>query len=140
MANMGAEVGATTSTFPYSSNMRSYLKATGRSAVAAAADDAASKGFLAADEGAEYDDIIEIVSVSFISHSVTKFDLPRIFPSSNRPLTAHLLRISLHRYRSSDNLSRRMAGRMNSLQPLLDLVQTALMKIWYEVSIPHISC
>jgi aconitase A len=63
MANMGAEVGATTSTFPYSSNMRSYLRATGRSAVAEAADEAASKGFLSADEGAEYDDIIEIVSV-----------------------------------------------------------------------------
>ena len=61
MANMGAEVGATTSTFPYSSNMRAYLRATGRSAVAAAANDAASKGFLSADEGAEYDDVIEIV-------------------------------------------------------------------------------
>jgi len=75
MANMGAEVGATTSTFPYSSNMRNYLKATGRSAVAEAADDAASKGFLVADEGAEYDDVIEIVSISFIPHNtVTKFD------------------------------------------------------------------
>jgi len=61
MANMGAEVGATTSTFPYSSNMQAYLRATGRSAVAAAADHAASTGFLAADEGAKYDDVIEIV-------------------------------------------------------------------------------
>ena len=60
---MGAEVGATTSTFPYSSNMRNYLRATGRFAVAAAADDVASKGFLAADAEAEYDDIIEIVGV-----------------------------------------------------------------------------
>jgi len=58
---MGAEVGATTSTFPYSSNMRAYLQATGRSPVAAAADDAATQGFLSADEGAEYDDVIEIV-------------------------------------------------------------------------------
>lgn len=58
---MGAEVGATTSTFPYSSNMRNYLRATGRFAVAAAADKAASNGFLAADEKAEYDDVIEIV-------------------------------------------------------------------------------
>lgn len=66
MANMGAEVGATTSIFPYSSNMRNYLKATGRSAVAAAADDAASKGFLAADEGAEYDNVIEIVGRPFL--------------------------------------------------------------------------
>lgn len=58
---MGAEVGATTSTFPYSSNMQAYLRATGRSAVAVAADHAASAGFLKADEGAEYDKVIEIV-------------------------------------------------------------------------------
>lgn len=58
---MGAEVGATTSTFPYSENMRSYLHATGRGPVAQAADAAASQGFLSADEGAEYDELIEIV-------------------------------------------------------------------------------
>lgn len=58
---MGAEVGATTSTFPYSENMRSYLQATGRGPVAAEADRAAQQGFLAADEGAEYDEVIEIV-------------------------------------------------------------------------------
>ena len=61
IANMGAEVGATTSTFPYSGNMRSYLHATGRRSVAQAADGAAQKGFLQADEGAEYDEVIEIV-------------------------------------------------------------------------------
>ena len=61
IANMGAEVGATTSTFPYTSNMRAYLKATGRAPVAAAADAAAAQGFLSADENAEYDDVIEIV-------------------------------------------------------------------------------
>ena len=60
---MGAEVGATTSTFPYFSNMRDYLRATRRTAVASAADKAAAQGFLNADEGAEYDQIIEIVSV-----------------------------------------------------------------------------
>jgi len=58
---MGAEVGATTSTFPYSENMRAYLKSTRRGPVAAAADAAAAKGFLSADEGAEYDNVIEIV-------------------------------------------------------------------------------
>lgn len=62
VANMGAEVGATSSTFPYTPNMRSYLNATGRSTVARAADVAAEKGFLSADEGAEYDEVIEIVS------------------------------------------------------------------------------
>ena len=61
VANMGAEVGATTSTFPYTPGMRSYLAATGRAPVARAADQAASQGFLQADEGAEYDELIEIV-------------------------------------------------------------------------------
>lgn len=60
---MGAEVGATTSTFPYSSNMRDYLRATCRPAVASAADKAAAQGFLSADEGAEYDQVIEIVGL-----------------------------------------------------------------------------
>ncbi|KAI9572778.1 aconitate hydratase [Boletus coccyginus] len=60
VANMGAEVGATTSTFPYTKNMRAYLHATGRGPAARAADEAAKNGFLSADEGAEYDDVIEI--------------------------------------------------------------------------------
>ena len=63
MANMGAEVGATTSTFPYTQRMRAYLQATGRAPVAHAADKAAAEGYLDADEGAEYDEVIEIVSV-----------------------------------------------------------------------------
>lgn len=58
---MGAEVGATTSTFPYSPRMRAYLQATGRAPVAHAADHAATQGYLAADEGAEYDEVIQIV-------------------------------------------------------------------------------
>lgn len=66
VANMGAEVGATTSTFPYTENMRAYLYATGRGPVARAADEAAAKGFLSADEGAEYDEVIEIVRVIMV--------------------------------------------------------------------------
>ena len=61
IANMGAEVGATTSTFPYTPHMRAYLNATGRASVARAADAAAVEGFLSPDEGAEYDEVIEIV-------------------------------------------------------------------------------
>ncbi|KAH9075839.1 aconitate hydratase [Lactarius deliciosus] len=57
IANMGAEVGATTSTFPYTPSMRAYLHATRRGPVARAADEAAAKGFLSADAGAEYDEI-----------------------------------------------------------------------------------
>ena len=59
---MGAEVGATTSTFPYTDRMRAYLCATGRTAVAGAADQAAANGYLSADTGAEYDEVIEVVS------------------------------------------------------------------------------
>lgn len=77
IANMGAEVGATTSTFPYSSNMREYLKATGRAPVAAAADKAAAQGFLSADEGAEYDEVIEI-------------NLSELEPTINGPFTPDL--------------------------------------------------
>ncbi len=66
---MGAEVGATTSTFPYTPHMRAYLQATGRAPVAHAADHAATQGFLAADEGAEYDDVIQIVRRPATLHS-----------------------------------------------------------------------
>jgi homoaconitase len=62
---MGAEVGATTSAFPYTAKMGAYLRATGRSPVADAADWAARQGFLAADEGVEYDEVIEVVSMLY---------------------------------------------------------------------------
>lgn len=77
IANMGAEVGATTSTFPYSANMRSYLEATGRAPVARAADEAARTGFFTADEGAEYDEVIEI-------------NLSELEPHLNGPFTPDL--------------------------------------------------
>ncbi|KAK6906444.1 aconitate hydratase, mitochondrial [Kwoniella mangroviensis CBS 8886] len=77
IANMGAEVGATTSTFPYSDNMRQYLHATGRGPVAQAADEAAKQGFLSADEGAEYDEVIEI-------------NLSELEPHLNGPFTPDL--------------------------------------------------
>lgn len=67
---MGAEVGATTSTFSYTPNMRAYLNATGRAPVARAADEAASHGFLSPDEGVEYDEVIEIVNPKY---SLTSF-------------------------------------------------------------------
>jgi homoaconitase len=44
--------------------MRAYLNATGRAPVARAADSAAAQGFLSADEGAEYDQVIDIVRIS----------------------------------------------------------------------------
>jgi aconitate hydratase len=58
ICNMGAEIGATTSLFPYDHNMAAYLKATGREAIADAADRVAEH--LRPDEGALYDRIVEI--------------------------------------------------------------------------------
>ena len=51
--------------------MRAYLHATRRGPVARAADEAAAKGFLSADEGAEYDELIEIVSASCLPRTLT---------------------------------------------------------------------
>ncbi len=58
ICNMGAEIGATTSHFPYDANMAAYLKATGREAIADAADRVAEH--LRPDDGATYDEVIEI--------------------------------------------------------------------------------
>lgn len=71
IANMGAEVGATTSTFPYTPGMRAYLQATGRAPVAAAADKAAQNGYLAADKDAQYDDVIEVVRAPYAAPFTT---------------------------------------------------------------------
>ncbi|MFM2072614.1 MAG: aconitase [Actinomycetota bacterium] len=58
ICNMGAEIGATCSLFGYDQNMAMYLKATGREALADAADRVAPN--LRPDDGAQYDQIVEI--------------------------------------------------------------------------------
>ncbi len=58
ICNMGAEIGATCSVFAYDHNMAQYLKATGREAIADAADKVAVD--LRPDDGALYDQMIEI--------------------------------------------------------------------------------
>ena len=58
ICNMGAEIGATTSIFPYNNRMSDYLNATGRSEIAALAHQ--YPNLLRADEGAQYDKVIEI--------------------------------------------------------------------------------
>ena len=58
ICNMGAEIGATTSVFPYNKRMAEYLTATNRSAIAKHADKFAP--YLQPDEGAKYDQVIEI--------------------------------------------------------------------------------
>jgi len=57
---MGAEIGATTSLFPFNNRMADYLRATKRGRIADYAKSFSHN--LKADEGAEYDQNIEIVS------------------------------------------------------------------------------
>ncbi len=60
ICNMGAEMGATTSLFPYNDAMGRYLTKTNRESWKAAADQARFNGLLSADAGAEYDKVIEL--------------------------------------------------------------------------------
>jgi aconitate hydratase len=64
VCNMGAEIGATTSLFPYDANMAAYLRATGRAAIADAADavagDLRPDDEVVADPAAYFDEVIEI--------------------------------------------------------------------------------
>ena len=75
ICNMGAEIGATTSMFPYNSRMADFLKATGRSGIASLADSFSEN--LRADANAEYDQVIEI-------------DLSTLEPQINGPFTPDL--------------------------------------------------
>jgi aconitate hydratase len=58
ITNMGAELGATTSVFPFDERSAAYLRATRRAEVAELAERHAE--FLRADEGAGYDEVLEI--------------------------------------------------------------------------------
>uniref|UniRef100_F6PL99 Aconitase/3-isopropylmalate dehydratase large subunit alpha/beta/alpha domain-containing protein n=1 Tax=Ciona intestinalis TaxID=7719 RepID=F6PL99_CIOIN len=58
ICNMGAEIGATTSVFPYNKRMKDYLIATNRQDVADAAT--SMQEHLVPDEGAHYDRLIKI--------------------------------------------------------------------------------
>lgn len=66
ICNMGAEIGATTSIFPYNNRMKDYLGATNRTAIADKASE--YKNFLKADEGAHYDQVIEINLSELVPH------------------------------------------------------------------------
>lgn len=134
MSNMGAEVGATTSTFPYTPHMRAYLNATGRSPVAAAADAAAAQGFLSADEGAEYDEIIEIVwltSLRLYKPRLIAGAIFRTFQRSNPLSTDPSLPIWQLLCPSLDPSFKSKVGKMNSQPDLSDHARTARTRIWY---------
>ncbi|KAK7061042.1 Aconitate hydratase mitochondrial [Paramarasmius palmivorus] len=75
ICNMGAEIGATTSLFPFNHRMADYLKATKRGEIADYAQQFSAN--LKADEGAEYDQNIEI-------------NLSELEPHINGPFTPDL--------------------------------------------------
>lgn len=79
ICNMGAEIGATTSLFPYDEKMSEYLRLTGRKEIADAAD--AIYANLTYDEGSEnyYDKVVEI-------------NLSELEPYINGPFTPDLAR------------------------------------------------
>jgi len=76
ICNMGAEIGATTSVFPFNKRMEDYLDATGRSDIAAEAK-AVKEQLLTPDEGCHYDQVIDI-------------DLSTLEPHVNGPFTPDL--------------------------------------------------
>ncbi|CAB4032546.1 aconitate hydratase, mitochondrial-like [Paramuricea clavata] len=75
ICNMGAEIGATTSVFPFNSRMADYLKATGREDISGLAQK--NIHILEADAGCEYDELIEI-------------NLDELEPHVNGPFTPDL--------------------------------------------------
>ena len=76
ICNMGAEIGATTSVFPFSFRQASYLRETGRGEVADAAE--RHRANLVPDEGCAYDRVVEI-------------DLDTLGPHINGPVHARPL-------------------------------------------------
>lgn len=76
ICNMGAEIGATTSVFPYNDRMAKYLQATSRSEIASHAE-RYRRELLTPDEGAQYDRVIEL-------------DLDTLEPHINGPFTPDL--------------------------------------------------
>ncbi|KAJ1724683.1 aconitate hydratase, partial [Coemansia biformis] len=81
ICNMGAEVGATTSVFPYTQSMARYLEATSRAAIAAAAganaDYLGADAQVASDPARFYDEVVEV-------------DLGALEPGYNGPFTPDL--------------------------------------------------
>lgn len=75
ICNMGAEIGATTSVFPYNESMRRYLIATKRNEISSEIDK--HKNLLSPDPDCKYDQVIEI-------------DLNTLEPHVNGPFTPDL--------------------------------------------------
>lgn len=97
ICNMGAELGATTSMFPYDERMGTYLRATGRAALADLADQ--NKDLLCADKECEanpkafYDEVIEINLSELEPHIVGPHS-----PDVDRPVSALAAEIKTKNY------------------------------------------
>lgn len=128
ICNMGAEIGATTSLFPFNHRMVSYLNATKRSQIADYAKRFSHN--LQADKGAEYDQVINIVSIVclWLLIDVSPFSSYRIFLRSSPTSTdlSHL--ILLHQSRSSRTLSSKTTGRLSSRLRSLDRARILRMR------------
>jgi aconitate hydratase len=86
ICNMGAEIGATTSLFPYDEKMAAYLRATGREDVAALADglgeDLRADAAVEADPASYFDQVVEIDLSTLEPHVNGPFTPDRAFPIS----------------------------------------------------------
>jgi aconitate hydratase len=97
ICNMGAELGATTSVFPFDSRMATYLRATNRTEFAEAAE--AAREHLAADpevlEAAKefYDELVEIDLDELEPHIVGPHS-----PDRGRPISNLAAEVSSHRW------------------------------------------
>ena len=81
ICNMGAEIGATTSLFPYNHRMAKYLNATNRPGHAVIAD--SNKDILTADAGCKYDHVIEINLSELEPHINGKYAVVHFHTFSN---------------------------------------------------------
>jgi aconitate hydratase len=91
ICNMGAEIGATTSVFPYNERMGDYLRATDRSDIADLAK--SFKHNLMADAGFQYDQLIEIDLSTLEPHVNGPFS-----PDAGHPLSKFKESIKTHNW------------------------------------------
>ncbi len=130
IANMGAEVGATCSTFGYDESMERYLRATGRGAVADEANKI--KEYLSADKEVEehpeqfFDRVIEIDLSTLKPYYNGPFSPDRGYPVSE-------MRESLKEFDSTEKVSAALIGSCTNssyedLSQVASLIEQALAK------------
>ena len=118
ICNMGAEIGATCSLFAYDDNMACYLKATGREAIADAADAVAERP--PADDEARrpsyFDQVIEI-DLDHARAAHQRPPLPRPRPTASAPTSPRRPRRTAGRWPSRPRWSDRAPTRPTRTSP-----------------------